>query len=758
MRGPSMQPPGPDIRDPRNHPDLADAPQPDEAEAASDEESSDDPYAEQLRRAIARQRRRRFVERLLYRKDALGRTVPDRRKWVLLTTGGLLFLLVPLFASVQWATGPAAHTPSPEEEGVADTSALPQAGASPPAAPSGGPAPQAGRDLPLVALPEPLGAALPPPPPAPPSPPGAAPPPAQPAAIVPPFEEAGIVQDALAAGASPQVRSLTLHAPPPPPVLVHRTPPPPPPEPGLPVVLHEAPLPWAPAPGTAAPSSSPGSPASPGPFPPPSAPLPSGGPGALWAASAMAPEASPGAGSSREAPPTLTLAAPAQQTRPPLALAGTPSPPAPGGLSAHPTGDSAAAGRRSAGVTPAAPPIVQAAPTGGPGAAAAPASMTLIATAPRGRDQAPAPLLLASQGQAAPSSQGSPAGVTLATATSAPATPPIVQAAPTGGPGAAAAPASMTLIATAPRGRDQAPAPLLLASQGQAAPSSQGSPAGVTLATATSAPAAPPMTLSGQTAGAGGNTPPPVTLAAAQAGQEKPALILQSVGGTAPPLLSQAPSAAQGSGFTLSGTQPGAGGLSFAAPSTAPQSPQAPARSPYRIGAQLKGKLETRVLLPLLGGGQGERTMPAVAKTSDGTVWLGEATPGAGRLVQIQFRQAVLADGQAISVSAVAVSPDGTVGLAAKIHEQPPALAQDLLRSAISGVSDYVQALKEAQSVVMTPDGFIATEKQVPDLQWFLAGKVAEAFGLPVQPGQSVVRLAEVPKETELFVLVIGER
>lgn len=146
--------------------------------------------------------------------------------------------------------------------------------------------------------------------------------------------------------------------------------------------------------------------------------------------------------------------------------------------------------------------------------------------------------------------------------------------------------------------------------------------------------------------------------------------------------------------------------------------------------------------------------VPVVAKTTDGTVWMGTAKPGDTNYLQLRFTLAVQPDGTTFPVQAIALSPDGAVGLAPKIEEKTPTLAQDLLRSAIAGVSSYVEAMAQASTIVQSPNGFVSIQQQVPDVKWMVAGEVAKLFKLP-QDSRAVVRIGEVPQGTELRILVM---
>ncbi|MGL4608830.1 MAG: hypothetical protein ACRCYY_03965 [Trueperaceae bacterium] len=130
--------------------------------------------------------------------------------------------------------------------------------------------------------------------------------------------------------------------------------------------------------------------------------------------------------------------------------------------------------------------------------------------------------------------------------------------------------------------------------------------------------------------------------------------------------------------------------------------------------------------------------------------WIGEASLDPTGRVQIQFTRAVFED-IAQSISGIALGAGNTPGLNAAIKDTAPALAQDLLRSAASGVSDYVSVLSEQETVTIV-DGVAVSDSDTPPLDLFLLGKMGGVFDLP-QGATTVVRIAEVPVDSQLIVL-----
>lgn len=130
--------------------------------------------------------------------------------------------------------------------------------------------------------------------------------------------------------------------------------------------------------------------------------------------------------------------------------------------------------------------------------------------------------------------------------------------------------------------------------------------------------------------------------------------------------------------------------------------------------------------------------------------WLGEASLDASNRVQIRFTQGVYKD-SVQTISALALGAGNTPGLTASVKDTAPSLAQDLLRSAASGVSDYLGVLSQQKKVTII-DGVAVAESEAPPLDLFLLGKMGGIFDLP-QNSTPVVRIAEVPVNSEFVVL-----
>jgi hypothetical protein len=130
--------------------------------------------------------------------------------------------------------------------------------------------------------------------------------------------------------------------------------------------------------------------------------------------------------------------------------------------------------------------------------------------------------------------------------------------------------------------------------------------------------------------------------------------------------------------------------------------------------------------------------------------WIGTATLDGSSRIQINFTEAVYKDALQ-GVSALALGAGNTPGLNAAVKDTTPTLAQDLLRSAVGGFSDYVGAL-QSQNKVTIIDGVAITETKAPPLDTFLLGRIGNLLALP-EDSTPLVRIAEVPVDTAFVVL-----
>ncbi len=151
--------------------------------------------------------------------------------------------------------------------------------------------------------------------------------------------------------------------------------------------------------------------------------------------------------------------------------------------------------------------------------------------------------------------------------------------------------------------------------------------------------------------------------------------------------------------------------------------------------------------------------MPVIARTTGNwcgsnncleITWIGEASyPGADR-VDLTFTQAVVGD-TAQSVTARAFGSDGLPGVQAGVRDAAPTAVQDLLRGAVGGASDYLDAFNSRETVIISEDEIIRQQAD-PDLGTYLLGRGAELFSLPSDQ-TSIVRLAELAPGTPFTVI-----
>lgn len=197
------------------------------------------------------------------------------------------------------------------------------------------------------------------------------------------------------------------------------------------------------------------------------------------------------------------------------------------------------------------------------------------------------------------------------------------------------------------------------------------------------------------------------------------------------------------------GTAPGgsaAGNDAAAVPITPPAPTVA---SPYRLGQRVMATLETGVYVAQGGG-----TLPVYASTQDGTLWRGTVSLDRTKRVLITFDRAVLRDGTEVEVQAAAYNLDGTPGLRAQYRDIAPTLANDLIRSAVSGVRDYVDAKLQATSTTTSAGGAVTVERQVPTIWESVAGSATGIFQLPTTQN-TFVTVAQIPVGVQ-FALVYG--
>ncbi|ASN83293.1 hypothetical protein [Deinococcus ficus] len=171
--------------------------------------------------------------------------------------------------------------------------------------------------------------------------------------------------------------------------------------------------------------------------------------------------------------------------------------------------------------------------------------------------------------------------------------------------------------------------------------------------------------------------------------------------------------------------------------------------SPYHMGQRMNATIETGILTT-----QGDKPAPVYARTQDGTIWLGTVTISATKRINIAFTKARLRDGTEIAVSGLAYNTDGSPGVKARYRDVAPTLANDLIRSSVTGIRNYVEAKIQATRTTTNANGSNTVERQAPTIWESVGGSAASIFQLP--PTQNTfVTVAELTPGTP-FVIVYG--
>lgn len=211
------------------------------------------------------------------------------------------------------------------------------------------------------------------------------------------------------------------------------------------------------------------------------------------------------------------------------------------------------------------------------------------------------------------------------------------------------------------------------------------------------------------------------------------------------PEISGAP---QGAALRVTNLMSSGVALAQGAPQVAPERRPKPVRNPYRVGDSVSATLQVGVVA--VDG----TPLPVLARGDDNSVWQGQATLTPTGRVDIRFSD-VLKGKSRHTVSAVAQAGDGYLGLPAHVSEATPALASDLARGALRGLSEYAQALGQ-QTDVRVEGNTPIISRNAPPLEASMAGSVARLFTPPEgEDQQALVRLAQVPAETSVTVVVL---
>jgi hypothetical protein len=129
----------------------------------------------------------------------------------------------------------------------------------------------------------------------------------------------------------------------------------------------------------------------------------------------------------------------------------------------------------------------------------------------------------------------------------------------------------------------------------------------------------------------------------------------------------------------------------------------------------------------------------------------GVASIASANYVSLSFNHA-LVDGQLLPFKGKGLDLSSNPLLAGQIIDEAPAVAQDLLRAALGGVSDYVNAAAEQSTTVLLDDGTTLTTRQLPSLESFIFGSAASIFDTPTQ-ATSLVRVIQIDAGQPINIL-----
>ncbi len=182
--------------------------------------------------------------------------------------------------------------------------------------------------------------------------------------------------------------------------------------------------------------------------------------------------------------------------------------------------------------------------------------------------------------------------------------------------------------------------------------------------------------------------------------------------------------------------------------------PATPAPS-YAVGDSIKATLEVGpVIVEGDGGGQSSvGSNQVVARDEHGTAWVGEAVLQRSGRMTVSFSAAIDGSGER-SVQAIALDKDAFAGLPATFQETSPALASDLARGALRGVTDYVDDLRSSGTVAFRGNTATVTDAVAP-LETSILGSVAELFAPPATNQQALIRVATLAPGTGFLLKVL---
>ena len=174
----------------------------------------------------------------------------------------------------------------------------------------------------------------------------------------------------------------------------------------------------------------------------------------------------------------------------------------------------------------------------------------------------------------------------------------------------------------------------------------------------------------------------------------------------------------------------------------------------YQPGDTLLGTLEVGVVMVDQDDKADSAESRVVVRGLDDSVWLGNVTLQRSGRVSIEFYSVVHDDG-AQPIQAIALGPDSFAGVDARFRETTPALASDLARGALRGVSEYVDGLNDRSSTTFRGFTPVITNESA-GLGESVGGSVSRLFTPPQgEAQQAIVRVAEVDPGTEMTIIVI---
>jgi hypothetical protein len=176
--------------------------------------------------------------------------------------------------------------------------------------------------------------------------------------------------------------------------------------------------------------------------------------------------------------------------------------------------------------------------------------------------------------------------------------------------------------------------------------------------------------------------------------------------------------------------------------------PQAQQSYPYQPGKTLTARLNVK--LAVVEGSES----PAVLEGADGSIWVGKARLGPLARVMVELDTLYLG-GKSYRVRAYAYDQDRQLGLTAKVEEQSPSLAQDVLRASAAALGQYVDLLSKQTQVTQLPGGGVVQSQTAPPLEMVILGSVGRLFALP-EDRKSLVRVAQVEAGKVVQILVMG--